>query len=77
MHLPIVLTALYWLAKWQVSFFWSFVISTVFTFGISTLSYHWLVKDTIIGKFLAGKIGQNLSKKQQRKKLGGNKKVHR
>ena len=76
-HLPIVLAALYWLAKWQVSFFWSFVFSTVFTFGISTLSYHWLVKDTIIGKFLAGKIGQNLSKKQLRKKLGGNKKVGR
>lgn len=76
-HLPIVLTALYWLAKWQVSFFWSFVISTIFTFGISTLSYHWLVKDTIIGKFLAGKIGQNLSKKQLRKNLSGDKKVRR
>ena len=74
-HLPIVLAALYWLAKWQVPFFWSFIISTVFTFGISTLSYHWLVKDTIIGKFLAGKIGQNLSKKQLRKKLSGDKKV--
>jgi glucan biosynthesis protein C len=76
-HLPIVLAALYWLAKWQVPFFWSFVFSTVFTFSISTLSYHWLVKDTIIGKFLAGKIGQNLSKKELRKKLGGNKKVGR
>jgi glucan biosynthesis protein C len=74
-HLPIVLTALSWLAKWQVPFFWSFVISTVFTFGISTLSYHWLVKDTIIGRFLAGKIGQNLSTKQLRKKQGGSKKV--
>jgi glucan biosynthesis protein C len=74
-HLPIVLAALYWLAKWQVPFFWSFVISTVFTFGISTLSYHWLVKDTIIGKFLGGKIGQNLSKKQMRKKQSGSKKV--
>lgn len=74
-HLPIVLAALYWLAKWQIPFFWSFIISTVFTFGISTLSYHWLVKDTIIGKFLAGKIGQNLSKKQLRKKLSGDKKV--
>jgi glucan biosynthesis protein C len=74
-HLPIVLAALSWLAKWQVPFFWSFVISTVFTFGISTLSYHWLVKDTIIGKFLGGKIGQNLSKKQMRKKQSGSKKV--
>ena len=74
-HLPIVLAALNLLAKWQVPFFWSFVISTFFTFGISTLSYHWLVKDTIIGKFLAGKIGQNLSKKQLRKKLSGDKKV--
>jgi hypothetical protein len=34
-----------------------------------------LVKDTIIGKFLAGKIGQNLTKKQLRKKQGGSKKV--
>ena len=76
-HLPIVLAALYWLAKWQVPFFWSFVLSTLFTFGISTLSYHWLVKDTIIGKFLAGKIGQNLGKKEKRKKLSGNKKVRR
>jgi peptidoglycan/LPS O-acetylase OafA/YrhL len=74
-HLPIVLPALNLLAKWEVPFFWSFVISTVFTFGISTLSYHWLVKDTIIGKFLAGKIGQNQSKKQLRKKLSGDKKV--
>jgi glucan biosynthesis protein C len=72
-HLPIVLAALYWLAEWQVAFFLSFVISTVFTFGISTLSYHWLVKDTIIGKFLAGKIGQNLSTKQMRKQQSGNK----
>jgi glucan biosynthesis protein C len=74
-HLPIVLAALYWLAEWQVPFFLSFVISTVFTFGISTLSYHWLVKDTIIGKFLAGKIGQNLSTKQIRKQQSGNKKT--
>jgi glucan biosynthesis protein C len=76
-HLPIVIASLFWLTKWQVEFFWSFLISTAFTFGISTLSYHWLVKDTIIGKFLAGKIGQNLSKKQMRKKLSGNKKVRR
>ncbi len=74
-HLPIVLSALYWLAQWQVAFFLSFVISTVFTFGISTLSYHWRVKDTIIGRFLAGKIGQNLSTKQMRKQQSGNKKT--
>lgn len=74
-HLPIVLTVLYWLAKWQFPFFWSFIVSTVFTFGVSTLSYHWLVKETIIGKFLAGKVGQNLSKKQLRKNLNGRRKV--
>lgn len=76
-HLPIALATLYWLAKLQVPFFWSFVISTVFTFFISTLSFQWLVKDTFIGKFLAGKIGQNLSKKQRRKNLSRNKKVRR
>ncbi len=76
-HLPIVMVCLKWLTEWQVPFFWSFAITVLATFGVSTLSYHLLVKDKIIGKFLAGKIGQNLSKKQLRKKLGGNKKVSR
>ena len=69
-HLPIVIATLFWLTKWHVSLAWSFVISIAVGFGLSTLTYQWFVKDTIIGKFLAGKIGHG-----RKKKSGGNKKV--
>ena len=71
-HLPIVVATLFWLTKWQVSLGWSFVLSIVVGFSVSTLTYQWFVKDTFIGTFLAGKIGQNKSKKS-----GRNKKVRR
>ncbi|MEN9749850.1 MAG: hypothetical protein RL149_928 [Actinomycetota bacterium] len=71
-HLPIVIATLFWLTKWQVPLAWSFIIAIVVAFAVSTVSYQWFVKDSIIGKFLAGKLGQN-----GKKKLGSNKKVRR
>ena len=70
-HLPIVIATLFWLTKWQVSLAWSFILSSVISFALSTLTYQWFVKDTIIGKFLAGKIGQKKSGRNKNKKVRG------
>lgn len=55
-HLPVIAFLPGLLSKWDISLSIKFITCILATLFISFLSYHYLVRNTIVGKFLNGKI---------------------
>lgn len=55
-HLPVIAFLPGLLSKWDISLSIKFTTCILATLFISFLSYHYLVRNTIVGKFLNGKI---------------------
>ena len=66
-HFPIVIATLNFFASIGTPYFWTFVLSIVSTLALAIISYELVVRNTIIGKFLAGRIDYRMRSSRNKK----------